>query len=292
MEHRAGFVNIIGYPNAGKSTLMNLLMEENLSVVTNKAQTTRHRILGMINNKDHQVIFSDTPGIIRPSYKLQESMMRFVNSSFEDADLLIWLIDGTSGQPEADLISKIQKLKIPVLILINKTDLATAEAVDKHIAFLTTLFPKADCLPVSAINKKYKSKILSRILKHIPQHPPYFPKDQMTDKPERFFVSEIIRGKILTQYKQEIPYSIEVVVESFKEEEKIIRIRAVIFTNRKTQKPILIGKGGQSLKKVGIAARKDMEEFFGKQVYLELFVKVKENWRNDPNQLKYFGYNI
>lgn len=291
MTHKAGFVNIVGYPNAGKSTLMNLLMGDTLSVVTHKSQTTRHRILGILNDENYQIVFSDTPGIIKPAYKLQASMMEAVKTSFEDADLMIWLLDITAPKPPEDFIEKMKKLGMPLMILLNKVDLADKELIETWINYLEDLFAEAFILPVSALKGDEKEVILEQIKKTIPEHPAYFPKDQFTDKPERFFVSEIIRGKVLLLYKQEIPYSIETVVESFKEEEEIIRIRAVIFVNRKSQKPILIGKGGEAIKKTGTAARLDIEAFFGKKVYLELHVKVRENWRDNSQQLKNFGYN-
>ena len=293
MSHKAGFVNILGKPNVGKSTLMNGLVGERLSIITSKAQTTRHRILGIVNGDDFQVVFSDTPGIIKPNYKMQESMMAFVRTSLEDADVFIYMAelgDKPEKQPEA-YQKIISQTEVPILVLVNKKDLAESpEYLETEIGQWKASAVHAEVRAVSALNPKNVKKIFNWIIKNIPESPPYFPKDALTDKPERFFVEEIIREKILMHYKQEIPYSCEVVVDEFKEEETIIRIRAEIFVNRASQKPIVIGKGGSKLKTVGTEARQDAEKFFGKQIYLELFVKVKENWRDNDSMLKRLGY--
>ena len=293
MSHKAGFVNILGKPNVGKSTLMNGLVGERLSIITSKAQTTRHRILGIVNGDDFQVVFSDTPGIIKPNYKMQESMMSFVKTSMEDADVFLYIVeimDKPENQPE-EFQKMLQQMTIPVMLLINKTDLVKdAEELEVLTKRWTEAGEGLDTLFISALSEEDVKMVFEKIITYLPESPPYFPKDALTDKPERFFVEEIIREKILLNYKQEIPYSCEVVVDVFKEDETIIRIRAEIYVNRKTQKPIVIGKGGSKLKTVGIQARKDMEQFFGKQIYLELFVKVKENWRDDDNMLKRLGY--
>jgi GTP-binding protein Era len=293
MIHKAGYVNILGKPNVGKSTLMNGLVGERLSIITSKAQTTRHRILGIVNGEDFQIVFSDTPGIINPHYKMQESMMSFVRSSLEDADIFLYMAelgDRPEKQPEA-FGTILAQAEVPVFILLNKKDLAkTEDEKTEAMALWKEAAPKAEIRLISALDAEEVLAIFNWILERLPESPPYYDKDALTDKPERFFVEEIIREKILMHYKQEIPYSCEVVVDEFKEEEKIIRIRAEIYVNRKSQKPILIGKGGSMLKKVGTEAREDAEKFFGKQIYLELFVKVKENWRDDNNMLKRLGY--
>ena len=262
MTHKAGFVNIIGNPNVGKSTLMNAFVGERLSIITSKAQTTRHRILGIVNGDDFQMILSDTPGIIKPAYQLQESMMGFVKSAFEDADVLLYLVElGEKALKDEAFFNKITSAKIPVLLLINKIDKGNVQEVFK------------------------------RIIDVLPESPAFYPKDQLTDKPERFFVNEIIREKILMHYKKEIPYSVEIDTEEFFEEENIIRLRSVIMVERETQKGIIIGHKGSALKRVGVEARKDLEKFFGKQVHMELYVKVNKNWRSNDRQLKRFGYN-
>jgi GTP-binding protein Era len=292
MAHQSGFVNILGKPNVGKSTLMNALVGERLSIITSKAQTTRHRILGIVNGDNFQIVFSDTPGIIKPNYKMQESMMSFVRSSLEDADIFLYLSeikDKLDNQPD-ELKLILNQTEIPVLLLLNKTDLVKDESMEYHFEHWKIDQPNVEIRAISALNNEDVAGVLNWILEKLPESEPYFPKDALTDKPERFFVEEIIREKILINYQQEIPYSCEVVVETFKEEEHIIRIRAEIYVNRKTQKPIVIGKGGEMLKKVGIAARADMEQFFGKHVHVELFVKVKENWRDDDSMLKRLGY--
>ena len=289
--HKAGFVNIIGNPNVGKSTLMNALVGEKLSIITSKAQTTRHRILGIINGADFQVVLSDTPGVIKPAYQLQESMMDFVKGAFEDADVLIFMVEiGESALKDERLFTKIQTTKIPVLLLINKIDTSDQETLEKQVQYWKEQVPNAEIYPVSALENFNVAEVLNRIIELLPESPPFFPKDQLTDKPERFFVNESIREKILKFYKKEIPYSVEIVTEEFFEEEKLIRIRSIIWVERDTQKGILIGHKGSALKKVGVEARKDLEEFFGKQVYLELVVKVSKDWRSKPDQLKRFGY--
>ena len=289
--HKAGFVNIIGCPNVGKSTLMNALVGERLSIITSKAQTTRHRMMGIVNNPDCQIIFSDTPGILKPNYKLHEKMMRFVADAMEDADIFLLITDVYEDvQLEESYITKLSKVTQPVLLLVNKMDAVDHEKVLAKINEWHIKLPKAEILPISALHKTNLGLIMQRILALLPEHPAYFDKEEITDKPERFFVSEIIREKILLHYHKEIPYSTEVVVESFKEDEKIIRIEAVIFVERESQKGIIIGHKGESLKKVGIEARKDCETFFGKQIHLETFVKVDKDWRTNEKRLKNFGY--
>lgn len=291
MAHKAGFVNIIGNPNVGKSTLMNALVGERLSIITSKAQTTRHRIMGIVNGEDFQIVYSDTPGILKPHYKMQESMMNFVHSAFIDADVLLFITDIFEDVIVDDaIIEKISKSKIPVLLLINKIDVATKEKLEKTMEFWKTKIPSIEIIAVSALKRANTDKLLDRIVELLPESPPYYPKDELTDKPERFFIAEIIREKILLNYTKEIPYSVEVVVESFVEEEKITKIRAEIFVARESQKGIIIGQGGKALKKVGTEARIDIEEFLQKKVFLELFVKVSKNWRNDDKQLRRFGY--
>jgi len=292
MSHKAGFVNIVGNPNVGKSTLMNAFIGEKLSIITNKAQTTRHRILGIVNGEDFQMIISDTPGIIKPAYQLQESMMDFVKSAFEDADVLIYMVE--SGEKELKdeaFFKKITSAKIPVLLLINKIDKTTQEQLEQQVAYWKEKVPNAEIYPIAALEGFQVQEVFSRILELLPDSPPFYPKDQLTDKPERFFVNETIREKILLYYKKEIPYSVEVETEEFIEDDKIIRIRSVIMVERDTQKGIIIGHKGESLKRVGMASRKDLEIFFGKQVHLEIFVKVNKNWRSDSRQLRRFGYD-
>ncbi len=289
-HHKAGFVSIIGKPNVGKSTLMNQMVGERLSIITSKAQTTRHRIMGIINGEDYQVVYSDTPGIIEPLYALHQSMMQFVESSLEDADIVLWVTDIFEQYNEDHVVEKLRQLEAPVFLLINKVDLATQAQVEEKIQYWAENFSFKEIVPISALGNFNIEKVFELILAHLPIHPPYFPKDELTDKPERFFASEIIREKIFLNYKQEIPYSTEVVIEAFHEEETIIRIRAEILVERTSQKGIIIGKGGEALKKVGIAARKDLEAFFGKQVFLEQYVKVEDKWRIKPNKLKRFGY--
>jgi GTP-binding protein Era len=292
MPHKAGFVNIIGKPNVGKSTLMNAMIGENLSIITSKAQTTRHRILGIVNGEDFQVVYSDTPGLITPGYKLQEYMVKFARTAFTDADIILYVTDiEDSTEKAAEMIGRLNRLKIPLLILINKIDLSNEAAVSTLIRDWQEAVPDAAIIPISALEKFNLEKIFMMILESLPESPPFYPKDELTDKSERFFVSEIIREKILMNYQQEVPYAVEVEVESFKESGKIINIRSIIYVERETQKGILIGHQGKALKKVGSRARVDIEKFLGKQVFLELFVKVKKDWRNDGRVLKQFGYN-
>jgi GTPase len=292
MEHKSGFVNIIGKPNVGKSTLMNALIGEKLSIITHKAQTTRHRILGMINDDDHQIIFSDTPGIIDPHYKLQESMMRFVNLALEDGDIIILLLD-VGENPSEDLKERIFKGKDTdalVIVVLNKIDTVDQETVVNKIEGWQTIFPDSEIVPVSALAKFNLERLMTIIKEKLPENPPYYEKDTLTNKSMRFFISEVIREKILKFYSKEIPYSVEVVVDEYKEEERIIRIKTFIFVSRESQKIIIIGQNGRAIKKIGVEARKDIEKFVGKQIYLELSVKVKKDWRNDPKELKRFGY--
>tara|TARA_R110000868_G_scaffold192478_5_gene436924 strand:+ start:984 stop:1868 length:885 start_codon:yes stop_codon:yes gene_type:complete len=289
--HKAGFVNIIGHPNVGKSTLMNHLVGERLSIITPKAQTTRHRILGIVNQPDYQIIYSDTPGIIDPAYKMQEGMMKFVYASLQDADIVLLMLE--SGQKELKdkkLNDFLSNTELPVLLLINKIDLSNQEQLESEINHWKAIYPKAIVLPISALHGFNIEMLQKYLIDLLPESPPYYPKDTLTDKSERFFVEEKIREKILMNFGQEIPYSIEVYVDTFKESESIIKIRAIIYTARESQKAILIGKGGNKLKKVGTDARKDLEAFFEKQLFLELFVKVNKDWRNDESQLKRFGY--
>lgn len=289
--HKSGFVNIIGNPNVGKSTLMNAFVGEKLSIITSKAQTTRHRILGIVNGDDFQVVFSDTPGIIKPAYDLQSSMMDFVKSAFEDADVLLYMVEiGEKALKDEEFFKKIEKSKIPVLLLLNKIDTSDQDVLEAQIQYWQDLLPKVEVHPISALEKFNVKEIFARILELLPEGPAYYPKDQITDKPERFFVNESVREKILLYYKKEIPYSVEIETEEFFEDEQIIRIRSVIMVERDSQKGIIIGHKGAALKKVGVAARKDLEKFFGKQVHIELYVKVNKNWRSNPSQLKRFGY--
>lgn len=290
--HKAGFLNIIGNPNVGKSTLMNAFVGEKLSIVTSKAQTTRHRILGIVNGEDFQVILSDTPGIIKPAYELQESMMGFVKSAFEDADVLIYMVEiGEKELKDEAFFNKITNSKIPVLLLLNKIDASNQEQLEEQAELWQNKVPNAEFFPISALTGFNVKEVFNRIIELLPESPPFYPKDQLTDKPERFFVNETIREKILMHYKKEIPYAVEVDTEEFFEEDKIIRIRSVIMVERETQKGIIIGHKGSALKRVGVEARKDLEAFFGKQVHLELYVKVNKDWRSDQRQLKRFGYN-
>lgn len=289
--HKSGFVNIIGNPNVGKSTLMNSLVGEKLSIITSKAQTTRHRILGIVNGEDFQLVLSDTPGVIKPSYELQSSMMDFVKTAINDADIIIYMIEiGESSLKDENLFNKIKSSSIPVILLINKIDLSNQEELENQVDEWKTKLPNAEIFPISALKKFQVDNLLQRLIELLPEYPPYFPKDQLTDKPERFFVNEIIREKILLNYSKEIPYSVEILTEEFKEDEKIIRIRSVIMVERDSQKGIIIGHKGSALKKIGIKSRKDLETFFGKQIHIELFVKVNKNWRSNQNQLKRFGY--
>jgi GTP-binding protein Era len=289
--HKAGFVNIIGCPNVGKSTLLNALVGQKLSIITSKAQTTRHRIMGIVNENDYQIIFSDTPGILKPNYKLHEKMMRFVADAMEDADIFLLITDIFEDIAlEESYIQKLQKVTQPILLLINKIDLADEPKLHAKVAEWTAKLPNAEIVPISALLNVNVSMVMKRILDLLPEHAPFYDKEQLTDKPERFFVSEIIREKILMNYQKEIPYSTEVVVESFKEDEKIIRIEAVIYVERDSQKGIIIGHKGEAIKKIGTQARMDCEVFFGKHIHLELFVKVDKDWRTNENRLKRFGY--
>lgn len=291
MTHKAGFVNIIGNPNVGKSTLMNALVGEKLSIITSKAQTTRHRILGIVNNDDYQVIFSDTPGIIKPAYELQESMMDFVKSAFDDADVLIYMVEvGEKELKNEAFFKKIIHSKIPVILLLNKIDKSTQNEVEEKVNYWKEKVPNAFVHVISALEKFNIEIVLEKIIEFLPEGPAFYPKDQLTDKPERFFVNEAIREKILQHYKKEIPYSVEVETESFEEEEEIIKIRSVIMVERDTQKGIIIGHKGSAIKRVGTEARKDLQKFFDKKVFLELYVKVNKNWRSNDRQLKRFGY--
>ena len=291
-KHKAGFVNIIGNPNVGKSTLMNAFVGEKLSIITSKAQTTRHRILGIVNGDDFQVILSDTPGIIKPAYELQTSMMDFVKSAFEDADVLLYMVEiGEKALKDEAFFKKIENSKIPVLLLLNKIDTSEQQVLEEQIQHWQSLLPKAEIHPISALENFNVQEVFERILELLPEGPPYYPKDQLTDKPERFFVNETIREKILLHYKKEIPYAVEVETEEFLEDKDIIRIRSVIMVERDTQKGIIIGHKGSALKRVGMEARKDLEKFFDKQVHIELYVKVNKNWRSNARQLRRFGYN-
>jgi GTP-binding protein Era len=291
MNHKSGFVNIIGNPNVGKSTLMNALIGQKLSIITSKAQTTRHRIMGILNDDDYQIVFSDTPGIIKPAYKLQENMMNFVHSAFQDADVLIYMVEiGEKGLKDEKLYERIKKTSLPLILLINKIDLSNQDEIANYIVSWKKELPNASVLPISALNGFNLDQIKACILENIPQSPPYYDKDTITDKSERFFIEEIIREKILKHYKKEIPYSVEIEVEEFFEEEDIIKIRAIIYVLRESQKGILIGHKGLGLKRIGTEARRDIEVMLDKKVYLETPIKVNKNWRNDIKQLKKFGY--
>jgi GTPase len=291
MEHKAGYVNIIGNPNVGKSTLMNALIGQKLSIITHKAQTTRHRILGILNEKEYQIVFSDTPGVIEPAYKLQENMMNFVYSAFQDADVLIYMIEvGERGLKDQKLFERLKKTDVPVLMLLNKIDLAEQDFVAQEMERWSSELPNAQLLPISALNNFNIDKIKGKLVELLPVSPPYYDKDAITDKSERFFIEEIIREKILKHYKKEIPYSVQIEVEEFFEEEEIIKIRAIIYVMRESQKGIIIGHKGMGLKRIGSEARRDIEKMLDKKVFLATPVKVKKNWRNDNNQLKKFGY--
>jgi GTP-binding protein Era len=289
--HKSGFVNIIGNPNVGKSTLMNALVGERLSIITSKAQTTRHRILGIVNGDDFQIIYSDTPGILNPKYKLQKSMLSYVDVAFDDADVLLYVTDVKEDPNKNEkYIEKLTKTKAPILLLINKIDLSNQEEVEELVSQWQETLPKAEIFTISALRKFNLGGIFDRVLDLLPEGPEYYPKDELTDKNERFFVEEIIREKILRYYQKEIPYSVEIAVESFKVEEKITRISAVIYVERNTQKGIIIGKAGSKLKRVGTESRVDIESFFEKKVFLELFVKVRKDWRDNDTELRRFGY--
>ncbi|QJD77755.1 GTPase Era [Spirosoma rhododendri] len=293
--HKAGFVSIVGKPNVGKSTLMNQLVGERLSIITSKAQTTRHRIMGIINGThdgtEFQLVYSDTPGIIKPQYKLHESMMSFVRGSIEDADVVLFVTDIFEQHDENDVIERLQKSEVPILLLINKVDQATQDQVQEKIAYWQEHFRAEAIIPISALNGFNIEQVFDGIITRLPQHPPYFPKDELTDKPERFFASEIIREKIFLNYKKEVPYSSEVVVIGFKEKEDIIVIQAEILVERPTQRAILLGEGGKMIKKTGIMAREELERFFGKKVFLEQFVKVEPDWRQKDKMLRRLGYD-
>ncbi|MGN0087389.1 MAG: GTPase Era [Alloprevotella sp.] len=291
MSHKSGFVNIVGNPNVGKSTLMNLFVGERISIATFKAQTTRHRIMGIINSDDAQIVFSDTPGVLKPNYKLQESMLAFSESALKDADILLYVTDVVEkGEKNEDFISKVAKMNVPVLVLINKIDLSNQGDLEKLVAEWHEKLPGAEIFPVSAQARFNVDNVLRRIKELLPESPPYFDKNQWTDKPARFFVTEIIREKILLYYDKEIPYSVEAVVEQFKESERTIHINAVIFVERDSQKGIIIGHKGVALKKVSTEARKTLERFFGKNIYLEIFVKVDKDWRQSAKRLEVYGY--
>ena len=291
-SHKAGFVNILGKPNVGKSTLMNVLIGERLSIISSKAQTTRHRIMGLINGEDYQIVFSDTPGMLKPKYELHKSMMSFVNMSLEDADLILFVTDLFETETDIeDIIQRINRSEVPVLLVINKIDLAKENQLEEVTAFWTERIRSATVVPVSATEKFNTERILHEIIDRLPVHPPFYDKEELTDRPERFFASEIIREKIFNNYKKEIPYSTEVVISDFEEDPAIIRIRAEIFVERNSQKGIIIGQGGKALKRVGIEAREEMEKFFGKKIFLETHVKVEENWRKNKNKLRKFGYD-
>lgn len=289
--HKAGFVSIVGNPNVGKSTLMNLLVGERISIATFKAQTTRHRIMGIVSTDDYQIVFSDTPGVLKPNYKLQEDMLAFSVSSLEDADILLYVTDTVEKQSKnEDFISKVKKLNIPILVLINKIDLSNEKEVTKLVEYWHEQIPQAEIVPLSAKARFNVDNVQKRIVELLPESPDYFDKDQLTDKPSRFIVSEIIREKILLYYDKEIPYSVEVLVTEFKEDKKLIRIAATIFVERESQKGIIIGHGGVALKRVGEEARRDIQKFFDKKVFLQLYVKVNPNWRNSSKSLESFGY--
>ncbi len=288
--HKAGFVNIIGNPNVGKSTLMNCFLGEKLSIVTPKAQTTRHRIMGILNDKEFQVVFSDTPGIIDPKYKLQERMVRFIETALEDADIFILITEIKETFDNKKILDALEASSVPVLVLINKIDLSNQDEVIIKSEAWKKQYPDWYVIPMSALEGYNVSKVLEKIIELLPVHPPYFPKDQVSNKPVRFFISETIREKILFNYKKEIPYSVEVTIESYKETEQLIKIRSIIYVTRESQKAILIGHRGNSLKAVGTQARKEIELFLGKQVFLDLHVKVSKNWREDNNKLRNFGY--
>lgn len=290
--HKAGFVNIVGNPNVGKSTLMNQLVGERISIATFKAQTTRHRIMGIVNTDDMQIVFSDTPGVLKPNYKLQESMLAFSESALKDADVLLYVTDVIENpEKNIDFLEKVKKMTIPVLLIINKIDLSNQQKLSELVEKWHHLLPNSEILPLSASNKFGIDLLLNKIKDLLPDSPPYFDKDQLTDKPARFFVSEIIREKILLYYDKEIPYSVEVSVESFKESDERIDIHAVIYVERESQKGIIIGHQGVALKKVGTESRKALERFFGKKIYLETFVKVDKDWRSSQKELNNFGYN-
>ena len=290
---KSGFVNIVGNPNVGKSTLMNLLVGERISIATFKAQTTRHRIMGILNTPDMQICFSDTPGVLKPNYKLQEQMLQFSESALQDADVLLYVTDMVeTPDKNSDFLDKVKRMTVPVLVLINKIDLSDQKALAEKVELWHEALPEAEIVPISALHRFNVDNVLRRIQELLPESPAYFDKDQWTDKPARFFVTEIIREKILLYYDKEIPYSVEVVVEQFKETDRNIHISAVIFVERESQKGIIIGHGGVALKRVSTEARKSLEKFFGKSIYLEVFVKVDKDWRQSDRAMKAYGYNL
>lgn len=291
--HKSGFVNIVGNPNVGKSTLANLLIGQKLSIVTAKSQTTRHRIFGIVNTDECQIVYSDTPGVLRPNYKLQESMLQFSESALSDADILLYVTDVVEKIDKNNaFLSKVQNIDVPILLLINKIDLSNQKDLESLVENWRQILPRAEIIPISALNKFQVDYVKKRIIDLLPESPPYFDKDALTDRPARFFVTEIIREKILLYYQKEIPYAVEVIVEEFKESDKLIEIRGIIVCERETQKGILIGSKGLALKKVGEMARKDIERFFGKKVFLQMFVKVEPDWRSRDNLLKAYGYKL
>jgi len=291
MQHKSGFVNIIGSPNVGKSTLMNRLVGEKLSIITSKAQTTRHRILGIVNDDDYQIVFSDTPGVLDPHYKLHENMMSFVSQALKDADIILFVTDiYEKGMNHEATLNRLKSTSTPIVVLLNKIDLGTTELLEEKVEFWAKELPNAEILPISALENFNVSLIWDKILSLLPENPPYYDKGELTDRPMRFFISEMIREKIFIHYKKEIPYATQVEVEEYFEDEKIIRIRAIIYVERQTQKGILIGHQGSKLKRVGIDSRKDIEKFVDKQVYLELFVKVDKDWRENDKKLDKYGY--
>ncbi|OFX20572.1 MAG: GTPase Era [Bacteroidetes bacterium GWA2_31_9b] len=292
MSHKSGFVNILGNPNVGKSTLMNALVGEKLSIITSKAQTTRHRIMGIVNGDDFQIVYSDTPGILKPNYKLQEKMMGYVGSAFEDADIILYITDVIDRSDKNQIyIDRLAKAEAPILLLINKIDLSNPEELEKIVENWSKILPKAEIIPISALKNFNLEYLLKRIIEKLPLNPPFFPKDSLTDKTERFFASEIIREKILLNYQKEIPYSVEVEIEEFKDTEKLLRMRIIIYVIRTSQKGIIIGHKGEALKKTATEARKDLESFFGKKVFMEMYVKVSKDWRDKDRSLNSFGYN-
>jgi len=290
MPHKAGFVSILGKPNVGKSTLMNQLVGEKLSIITSKAQTTRHRIMGILNGDDFQIVYSDTPGILKPQYELHKSMMSFVSSSLEDSDLILFVSDLYEKYENDELVDKLKKTDIPIILVLNKIDLAKGTQAEDKLKYWQEVVQTDHSIMISALNGLGVDDLFRMIIERLPEHPPYFPKDELTDKPERFFVSEIVREKIFVNYKKEVPYSCEVVATDFEEDDDIIRIRVVINVERKSQRAILLGHKGERIKKVGIEARMEMEQFFGKKIYLEQFIKVEPDWRKKTNKLKGFGY--
>jgi GTP-binding protein Era len=292
MAHKAGYITILGYPNVGKSTLMNALIGEKLSGITPKAQTTRHRILGILNDENYQMVFSDTPGILTPKYKLHQAMVSAISSSLSDADIILLVAEPGQKFTHEEILQRIINTKLPVIVLINKIDTLDQVKLEKEVELWAKLLPKAEILPVSALHQSNLDLLKTRLIKLLPEHPAFYEKDELTDRNERFFVSEIIREKILMNYSQEVPYSVEVVIDSFKEDEALVRIRAVIYIARESQKAIILGHQGKAIKKLGTDARKSIEEFLGRHIFLELHVKVSKDWREDELQLKRFGYNL